>query len=391
MNQVKDNYQNLVQFLLNQVNENKNGTFFLTAYLPISQDKKQAKIRKNLKQSLKSLILTTFNDSEIEFHQKLPQKIVGKAEKKINKTETLYAGIGLFCQFNKQEPEKITISQFLKPPKEEIFIGQTYDLDQLIWIKNTAVQALILNINQQEADIYILGSNQLKKIYHQENEFLETKIKDLKGYIEKRNLNTAGKTIYGSGTRTAEDEEGLANQLFLNQITNFIREEQHLRTSFDHLVIFYTYPFNNLIDSLTEESFIKTNFKPFLVTENTQTKKQIKNITRKNIDQYQKGQKLKALKTARENYQLLAEGWEEVIPAARKEKIATLFVPPVLEKEGYLDEQKYLWLKSKKGAKQVKNIAPWLVKNVTESGGKVVIIKDNDYLNETEVAAYLRY
>jgi hypothetical protein len=391
MNQAKNDYQNLVDYLLNQVNQEKDEDIYLTVYLPITQEDKQPKIRKRINQRLKSLILTAFNNSELDFHQKLPQKIVNEVEGKINKIETFYSGIGLFCQFNKQEQLKVTISQFLKSPKEEIFIGQTYDLDQLIWIKNTAAQALILNINQKEGDIYVLSDDQLKKIHHQQNEFLETKIKKLKEYVEQKNIGAAGKMIYGSGTRTAEGEKKLANRLFLNQIISFIQEEKHLKNSFDHLVIFYTYPFNTLIDDLVEISFIKTNFKPFLVTENTQTKKKIKDLTKKNIDQYQKKQKLEALKTARENYHLLAESWKEVIPAARKEKIDTLFVLPVVEKEGHLDNQKNLWLESKKRTKKIKNVAPWLVKKVAESGGKVVLIENNDYLNKVEVAAHLRY
>jgi hypothetical protein len=378
--------------IIDQVNSKSSTDHFLTVYLPIKPLDKQAKIKKRIKQELKSAILKTFkNNPEISRRQQLPQKIVNLMKKRINSFDKIFSGVGLFCRFNKRKPEKLIISQFIKPPRKETFLGKTYDLDQLIWIRNTAAKAVIINIDQKKADVYILGNQQIKKVFHRENEYLETKIKNLKEYIEQRNLNTGGRIFYGSGTGTVENEKALANQLFLNEVIDFIQDEKHLKATFDHLVIFYTYPFNTLIDNLIEQSFIKTNFKPLLVTKNVQTKKEIKDLTIKNINQYQQKQRHEAFKTAKENHELFAKTWSEIIPAARKEKISVLFIPPVIKKDGYIDEKGKLWLKPKPKRRKVKNLSPWLVKSVTEKSGKIIVIKDNEYLDKFEVAAQLRY
>lgn len=385
-------YTNQIDFLLDDINNRPKNNYFLTVYLPISSEIKRAKLRKRLKRNLKSLVLTSFNNqSKINVHQELPQKIIGSMEKEINKFEKFYSGIGLFCQFNNQEPKKMILIQFLKPPEKENFIGKTYALGQLIWMKNTAVNALIININQKKAEIYIFNNSQLKKIYHQKNDFLETKIKDLKEYVEKRNFNLAGKTFYGTGTRKFEGQNLLANQLFLNQITEFIQQENHLKTLYDHLVIFYTYPFTGLVDKLIDQSFIKTNFEPFLMAKTKKTKQKLKKITIKNIDQYQEKEKLEELEKAKENHRYFVKGWSEVIPAGRSKKIDVLFTKPNLKKEGYRDKNNFVWLELNNGTKKVPNIAPWLVRNITESGGKILLIKDNPYLEKVEVAAKLRY
>jgi hypothetical protein len=39
----------------------------------------------------------------------------------------------------------------------------------------------------------------------------------------------------------------------------------------------------------------------------------------------------------------------------------------------------------------IRSIAPWLVKNVSDSSGRVVVIKDNSIMPDMDVAAKLRY
>jgi len=388
-----EKYNKQIAKLLDQEAEKiKSNVYFFTAYLPVkSYSKLQTKKR------LKSLVLKTLrNHKKLKKFSSLHHYLVKKAFQKINKLDSLKKGLAFFAKIDLQRgkayeirDKNITTFPVSRQPKKEAYIGKTFDLDQLIWIKNTAAYALVVNLERQKCLFYALEGGKLRRLSCLKNKFVKTKEGE---YLEKFAPLPKKGILYSTGADKEARRTLKENRRFINNLKLYIKQNKRLKTGFEYLIFFYSESFAELIESF--EKYIKTVFPsstPLFIQKNIQKESRLKRAAIKQIKKFQKTVKKDLLALVKENQPLFVQGWSKTAKAARQKKIETLFIKPTVRKRGYLYKKEFIYTYPIKDSRMVKDIAPWLVKTVVDTSGRVVIIKDDGIMPEVEVAAKLRY
>lgn len=373
----------------------KLNVYFFTAYLP---SKNYSKLQ--IKKRFKSLILKTLrNHQKLKNFSRLHQHLIKKVNQKVNSLKNLKSGFAVFVKFNalkqqKQRLEKIlekniTFLPLPKEPKKETYLGKTFDLDQLVSIQNSTPKALILNLKRQISTFYILKKNKLKKLTQLKNKFTKSKPAE---YLEKYAPLFHQGTYYGTGADKKDKDKLKQTKKFLNQIKNFLKNNKTIPSRFNYLITFYSQSFANLIKSFKKGlQTILPSSHLILINKNINHKNKLQKQALKKITQFQKKEEKRLLYLAKENIDLFVKGWNKVTRADRSKKIATLFIKPTIEKKGYLLNKQFIYTYPVKNSRMVKNISPWLVKNVLDANGKLVLIKNNSIMPKIDIAAKLRF
>jgi hypothetical protein len=382
-------YKKIINSLVNQ--EKENG-IYLSLYLPLKGfNNKKAKRR------LRSLIDKGFKkNKQTEKLTNLDDLVKNKVIKRFEKLSSLEKGLGVFAKISVDEANKgaeskiedLTVVQFSKGVKKEVFVGTTYDLDQLIWLNNLEAEALVIDLHRDECNVYILENERLKSVQTIENNFSEFKEPE---YLYKPPI-LIDEIYFSPGSNKVEQQKVKENRYFMNDILDKLKENSLIRERFKYLVVFYSERYKQHIDGFVRSAPVKADFNPILVERHPQikSKKAFKKIAERKLKKYQK-QKVKELyKLAEEDYNHFVKGWKKVLKAARQAKIEQLFIRPGVKKQGYVDHQ-LLYLHKSKKTRKVNNLAPWLVRSVFENDGKVVMLRKNLIKKSPKVAAKLRY
>lgn len=389
-------YSTEITKLLDQEAEKiKSKIYFFTGYFPTKHYTKQ-----QVKKRLKSLILVTFRKHKrLKNFSRLHRHLVDKISRKINKLKDLEKGLAIFVKFNARKQQKgrrdeildknTTVIPLAREPKKEAYVGKTFDLDQLVWIDKTALDALIINLNQEMCDFYTLEGTDFKKYTQLKNKFIKEKEDE---YLEKFAPTSYEGTYYGTGFDKMARKELKENRRFINQIKTYLKANKGLQIRFDYLIVFYSANFAALIKTFERDlKTILSSFTPICVAKNIQNENLVKQESIKQIKKFQKTIKKDLLQLAKESFNVYAQGWNRVTKADRLKKIDTLFIKATAKRKGYLLKKEFIYTYPVKDSRMVLNIAPWLVRNVVNAGGRVVVIKDNSLMPKAEVAAKLRY
>ena len=389
-------YTTEVTKLLDQEAEKiKSNEFFFSAYFPA---KHYSKLQ--LRKRLKSLALTTFRKHKnLKNFSRLHRRLVEKITYQINRLKELEKGLAIFVKFNARKQQKgrldeildknVTIIPLAREPKKEAYIGKTFDLDQLVWIDKTAIDALILNLGRQTCDFYTLEGADFSKYTQLKNKFIKEKEGE---YLEKFAPLPKQGTYYSTGSDKTARTELKENSKFVSQIKQYLKTNRGFQVRFDYLIVFYSANFAGLIKAFERDiKTIFSSFTPIFVAKNIQNENQVKEEAISQIKKFQKTVKKDLLKLAKEDFNTCAPGWNKVVRADRLKKIDTLFIRPTVKKKGYLLNKEFIYTYPIKDSRMVRNIAPWLVRNVVNASGRIVVIKDGSIMPGEEVAAKLRY
>ncbi|MHC5879842.1 hypothetical protein ACYT69_13035, partial [Streptococcus pyogenes] len=69
-----------------------------------------------------------------------------------------------------------------------------------------------------------------------------------------------------------------------------------------------------------------------------------------------------------------AQDWNDVARMANDRRIDTLFINPLVRKRGYILDKELVYTRAVKDSREVRNIGPWIVRSVTASNGKIVVV-----------------
>lgn len=389
-------YSVVISDLMNQeASKIKSRDFFLTSYSP-----SKSYYKNELERRIKSQIRKGLRENaKVAKYSETHQKIISKFLDEFKKVEELGKGIAVFIKFSAEEKlghgaeekvvEKIKIVSLDREVKKETYIGKVYDLDQLVWVNNSLTDALIVKLDEDVADVYQLFEGEISKIKEINREMETVRRKE---YVGVYSPTSYKKGYFGVASNMVEREKEQAQGEFLNRIVNALKKDEDLQMSYEYLVVFYSGSWRNMIDNFKEEIAKKgMKITPIYIAKNYQDEKEMKREATKKIGAFQRSMKKDLLSLAKEDYNVYVKGWRKVIKADRLKKIDTLFIKDKVKKMGYVYNKEFLYTYPVKGSRKVKSIAPWLVRNVANSSGKLVIINDESLMPNTDVSAKLRY
>ncbi|MEA3357683.1 MAG: hypothetical protein U9Q67_04605 [Patescibacteria group bacterium] len=388
---------NLLNKLLDkQTLVDRKNKYYLSLYLPVTEEN-----RDNVDTYIKSFVLQSLRkNKKLAQKTRLHKNVISKILEKLASYAKmdLGRGVGIFIEFNAYEQEKgrvkgiadseIEIVVFSRKPKREIFIGNVYRLDQLIWQDNVYIEALILNIDKKKCDIYEIEGNQIDKL----NTLKNTTLKDEKEFSRVYSPTGNIATTHGTGGSIKRRSERESSKAFLKEVTEYLGSVDTIKSRFEYLIVLYSDPYSDFIKKSMKEDSISGDFIPMLINKNVEYPNKILKLVRDRIQEFQKITKTDRLEISRENYSHYCEGWLEITKAINMSQVSRLFVKPAVIKEGYLDTKtKLIFTYPKKGSIKVRNIVPWSIVSVIDKGGDVIILRGERYKNSTDVAAQLRY
>jgi len=376
-------YASSIKTLLKKEEE---GFYFLSIYFPTDHY-----LKKDIKIHLKSLILKAFRSHRrLKHKNRLHQKIVKQVNRKISLLKGRGKGFAIFVKFKPEKPKEkdekigeLTLFFLHRKPRKDVYVGKMFDLAQLIWLDTAKIEACILNLRRRKCDIYIVDDGEFKFFETEDNKFIKDEKE--KEYIEK---HKGAKVAYGTGSQKLERKKLEENKRFLNYLKRLIKKEPALRAGVRYLLIFYSASFSELIDEFVKKA---TSYFPeihiVLVSKSMRDEEKLEKKALKELKKEQKKIKEKLLEEAQSFPQKYVEGWKRVTEHSRKRKIDILFIDPTVRKKGYLYKKGFIYTYPVKNSRLVRNIVPWLVRNVTRTGGTTVLFRNE----EKPVAAKLKY
>jgi len=379
-----------LQRLLGVETEIKSDSYLLSLYFPLENIG-----RIDAEKHVRSLILEAMrSDEKLAGLGKLHQKIAETVVLKMGNTADLGVGLAVFLQFSAGESSReqsvgeVNLLALSRRPDREIYVGKTFDLDQLIWLTNSAVEALVLSLRREEAVLYMLEREKLLEIAVLENEFIQEREKEyLEGYSPSP---SAGAVYHGSDSEKIERLKDEENRRFLQHVASVLKEEERTPRDADFIIVFYSSSFGEFIERIEDEvRFTLPAAHSVLIQKNITQEKQLLSESVKIVREEKPEIARELLKKARENHDRYAQDWNDVARMANDRRIDTLFINPLVRKRGYILDKELVYTRAVKDSREVRNIGPWIVRSVTASNGKIVVV--NGEVLESGIAARLRY
>lgn len=354
--------------------------YFLSFYLPVA-NLNNKEIQKQVKSLLHEGFLKIGANQQIsEPFKKAKENLIPIFENEINQLLSPQKGLAGFMIFNpnKKPNDKnteIIIISTGKEPFREVAINKVFDLDQLVWLNYIETDALFLSLNRNEAKFWTVDGSSANLVKQVENKYL---LEEDKEHLEEFAPTKGSSIVHGTGSNKPDIREEKRDEYFLNDLKELLKKDG-LATGHKYLIVSFSNYFRNSIDQLVNS--LKTIFPHMIVITTdkslndkdkifTETQEIIKQITKKTINE--------ELAKAKENYNQYLDNFEEITKASRDKNIFKLFFKPDLEKPGWVENGKYIFIEKRPQGRKVKNILPWLVKNVVESGGEIYLLPEND-------------
>ena len=377
--------------LLNSETEIRSDTYLLSLYFPM-----ESLSRIDAEKHVKSYLLEALkSDERLLGPGKLHQKIVESVLEKMGNTADLGKGFAVFMEFMAGESSRdrgiigeTALLALSKGPEREVYIGKTFDLDQIVWLTNTTQDAVVVSLKREEAGIYTLEREKLTQERILPNEFIKEREQE---YLETYSPSpTSGAMYHGSDSEKIERVKEEESRKFIQHIAKVLKEDIKSQKDAEFLVVFYSSSFSEYVEKMEKELRVTVpEFSPIFLQRNIPSEKK---LLQESIGATRERKKVilrEQLEKARDNRDRYSEGWNDVAKAANDRRIDTLFINPLVRKRGYVLEKELVYTRAVKDSREVRNIGAWIVRSVVKGDGKIVIADES--VLEAEVAARLRY
>jgi hypothetical protein len=371
----------------------RSDSLFLSAYHPASHITPL-----ELRKALRYLIVGALRKDERT--ASLPgvhEHIVEKVNGLIAPDEDAGMGAGAYVKFRagthrKQEkiPDSdVTAVRFSRVPRREVHIAETFNLDQLIWMANAAVTALVLNLKKDRCDIFTLEDGDIRMVTEKENVFVRfQRDQDIGGH----SAATRGKSYRGTAHDKTDRKVIQGEKRFVKQLATFLRRDKRLKAGFGYVVVFHSKIFSSLVEHILDNppnGLTNSTFIP--VAKNVRTTERLQQEALQTVERCRRSEKQASLKAAREDHVRYAEGFKDVSKASRAKSIETMFIRYGATRRGYVLGKDLVYTHPVKGSRLVRNITPWLIRSVMQSKGNILILKDDLFADEPDISSRLRY
>lgn len=378
----------LVLELIQRSKDKKKDTCFLTAYLPVTSFNLG-----EIQKLVKSKLLDEFRKHKeymhySEYHNLVVKELIDQ----LSSIKAVDKGLALFLKIRRSDLKyglkkaywKIYLLE--RGPKEEVNILDSFDVDQLVADIRYARESLIVTIDRKESKFYKLSKGRLEFLHSTGNSNSYTKGDDSsRNPAPRRNME-----IYsGSGGKNVERIEKNLDQRFVGEVIDEIKNLANKNDVAKYLIVFYSSNFSEFREILEVEIRKHINQQFIIVGKDFGNEMEIKEEGIALVNSQVENNIRESVESLNNNIQQAAFGWEEVISVVRNKRVEILFLKPRLQKSGYLMNGQ-IFHKFTEGAEYVDNVVQFLVSDVIESGGEIIILDENMPTKEN-IFAKLRY
>lgn len=387
-------YADLIDQLLEFQSDPKGDEYFFSGYF-----NSEGLNRDALRQELKSKILTHLHrHDEVGEYSTIHNHVVTLVEDWVRDREDLPVGLGVFGMFNVEDDDKdlafddmrerFVVVPLASVPEEQMYVGRTFLLDQLIAMESVGQGVLVMSLDQQRCVISVLGRDSVRVLFVIENE--EVVFED-RMYVERMGGSVKGR-YFGTGSQKPERVHEKFNKRFVKNVGEFLENEVGRLQQFGYLVVFYSKTMESVVDDLLQRDSIGKAFsvlscQELLMPGDDRLVPEAHRI----VEEHDRQEHVTQLEEAKEEFATFSTGWHDVSEAASQAKVDTLFVKSGVEQHGYIYADGLVSSYPVEGSQRIENLTPWLVRSVAMQGGDVVMFESDELGEDVDVAAKLRY
>jgi hypothetical protein len=310
-------------------------------------------------------------------------------ERELDVMESFNRGVGIFAKFSLENKET-EIKIFDSPVQftNDVFVGKVYKVDQLVWASNLITTSLVINLERKEASINELRDDIFSEVEVFENKYIDPEARE---YQEKFRPTVHDKVLHGTGDIGKQREAKEDNRRFFMDVYETFKERFEDLSGYEYVVLFHSDSYDPLVEEMKET--ITNDYNVDLVLKSVQPD-EIENLGEKAkevIRDLKKDSKIEHLEISKSVPDRYAEGFKEVADASRFRKIDTIYVKKGVKKSGYIANDNLIYTYPVKDSDKVKDISPWLFKNVLENSGQLYVFEDDFKKLKKQISGRLRF
>lgn len=382
----------------NQKNKSRQ-VFAVTAY-----EKAGELTLAELKKRVKSHLLNGLRShSQLASLSQMHERLINHALTLIENLENRQQGIALFFQFNAEKLEREapknlknvddTLISKIVPlyvePETHIYVGKIFDFTPMFRYLRMTPLALIAQVENQQAEIFLLTGATIKPLVKLENKHNEPTAKE---YREIHRPNKQGMIQHGTGEENVARRQISANKVFLDEVGAEI-EKTFKKNGWKNLLVYASENYRPFIERWVEKFKDATQFPPLVEYKFFKEKNSLKEDALVRLAKYNKEIIKNNFSQETENFKHFVSGWKDVANAVRESRVQKLYISldQTKKRPGYILNHELPYSYPVNEAKKVNNLLPWLTQAVIVAGGEIIAAHTLEDSGKYQIAAKLRY
>jgi hypothetical protein len=379
-------YNDLInRLLLEEPSNLEPDTYLFSLYIDT-----YAKSRSQVETYINSSLKKGFKTKEVlKEKDKVKKAISERVFRAVSTEESFKRGLVIFLRFTLDgKVDNFELIHLHDIPKKEVYIGKIYDLDQLIWINNMRRDALVVNLEVNDAKVYELRGSDFLLIKELEYELDD----DVREFVHQYSpiKGKGGVFQSGGGGGTTDNDKREFLKKFFAKVLDYIKKNYKEDSSLDYVLLFHSSAYEFMSDDMSKKIKRDIAVTPLVFTYSINKKNELRKKSKEEILNFERTLKRDLLGKAKESNALYVQDWYDVCEAVNMARIKNLFIQLNASKEGYVKNNGLIYTQPVTESRKVKNIALKIIRKVLEQSGKVYVLEDESLLEE-DIAAQLRY
>ena len=360
-------------------------TYLLSLYIDT-----HSKSRSQVETSINSFLKQGYEKKDIlKGKDKVKKKISERVFNAVQGQDVFKRGLAIFLKFTlKGDIEALELVHLHTVPKdEEVYIGKIYDLDQLIWINNVTRDALVIQLEINDAKIYLMRGSDFVLVKEIELELDD----DERSFVNEYNPTRGKGGVFQSGGGKSMDKKRRNFlKLFFEEVVKYIKSNYKGDSSIDYIVIFHSSAYEFMSDDISKIIKREIVVTPLVYSQGIKGKNELQSNAKERVEEFERALKNDLIQKAKGRKNIFVNDWYDVCENVNLGRVENLFVVLNASKEGFVKNNGLIYTQPVTESRKVKNIAHKIIRKVLEQGGKVYVLKEKDLI-EGDIAAQLRY
>lgn len=360
-------------------------TYLLSLYIDT-----HSKSRSQVETSINSFLKQGYEKKDIlKGKDKVKKKISERVFNAVQGQDVFKRGLAIFLKFTlKGDIEALELVHLHTVPKdEEVYIGKIYDLDQLIWINNVTRDALVIQLEINDAKIYLMRGSDFVLVKEIELELDD----DERSFVNEYNPTRGKGGVFQSGGGKSMDKKRRNFlKLFFEEVVKYIKSNYKGDSSIDYIVIFHSSAYEFMSDDISKIIKREIVVTPLVYSQGIKGKNELQSNAKERVEEFERALKNDLIQKAKGRKNIFVNDWYDVCENVNLGRVENLFVVLNASKEGFVKNNGLIYTQPVTESRKVKNIAHKIIRKVLEQGGKVYVLKEKNLI-DGNIAAQLRY